>query len=147
MRNHFIIFQRNVINKFVTVGASLRFKLLSHHLSYETSLHVSACEILTEWRHTFFKVSQRELDVCLWVGFGGDAGRMFTLCHTLKGLVRTCQNRCLKLRSPLFTMAFSCSGSLIHIKPHVPSCFIYMMSMSYLSLVHFFHSNLTCSHF
>ena len=43
------------------------------------------------------------------LGFCGGAGRIFMLCHSLKCLVRTCKNRCFKLRSPLHLLEFTLS--------------------------------------
>lgn len=94
------------------------FKFLSHSQPCETSVHVSACETPTKRRlaHTF-RCRSVNLKCVFELGFGGDAGRVFMLCHSLKCLVRTCQNRCLKVWSPPLHMASSCSRSLIRIKP------------------------------
>ncbi len=120
-----VLLPEKCITQVVTVEASLRLKLLSHRQSCETSVHVSACEILMKWKLAHILSFAVWTCVCLRV-FGGDGGRMFMLCHTLKCLVRTSQNRCPTLGAFLFTrLCLVCapllSCSSIYMKSHLIS--------------------------
>lgn len=121
--------------------------ILSHLDSCETSVHASACEILTQWRSAHIvRCLTVSLMCVVEIRFRWRCGQNVYVVSqpqvSCQGLSEQVSRTLITPPPPLHVLSFLLTS--------VVPCrifYFYDVSVSYVSLIHFFHSLLTFSHF